>query len=85
MLAAYGLDDGRERWTVPVDQSLYLTTVEGRLFGWSQDGYVAFGKRPTLARRPDTGQPAVHAPVGTASPRWLAALTSAATSLQTSA
>ncbi|MGV8965820.1 MAG: PQQ-binding-like beta-propeller repeat protein [Cellulomonas sp.] len=43
VLAAYGLDDGRERWTVPVDQSLYLTPVEGRLFGWSQNGYVAFG------------------------------------------
>jgi len=41
VLAAYGLDDGRSRWQVDIDENLDLVTVAGRLYGWSGHALVA--------------------------------------------
>lgn len=43
LLAAYGLDDGRKRWTTEIADDLYLTSIDGGLFGWSERGLVALG------------------------------------------
>jgi outer membrane protein assembly factor BamB len=42
VLAAYGLDDGRLRWTSDIDDDVALLTVVGRrLFGWTGEHLVA--------------------------------------------
>ncbi len=39
-LVAYGLDDGRLRWKSRLPEDLYLFAIDGRLFGWSENGTV---------------------------------------------
>lgn len=41
VLAAYGLDDGRLRWQTETGGNLDLTTISGRLYGWSGHALIA--------------------------------------------
>jgi len=42
-LTAYGADDGRKRWQTKLADDLWLTVVDGRLYGWTGQGIIAFG------------------------------------------
>lgn len=47
VLAAYGLDDGRLRWSAEVTDGVnlfYLFAIDGGLYGWSDLGLVALGQ-----------------------------------------
>ncbi len=46
LLDAYGVEDGRLRWSAPTDGELFLSAQDGRLFGWSSHGLVALGPVP---------------------------------------
>ena len=43
VIAAYDLADGRQRWEVPIGEEQWLVEIDGRVFGLSGPGLVAYG------------------------------------------
>ena len=42
-LTAFGLDDGARRWQTPLTSELWLSAINGQLYGWPGQGVVALG------------------------------------------
>lgn len=43
VITAYDLADGRQRWEVPIGEEQWLVEIDGRVFGLSGPGLVAYG------------------------------------------